>query len=55
MKARLVAHGYEEDLHNLKTDFPTFGHEAVCTVMLTASVMKWQVESGFHLSILTGW
>ena len=44
MKARLVAHGYK-DLHNLKTDSPTCSHEAMHLVMLTVSIMKWQVET----------
>ena len=45
MKACLVAHNYEEDLHNLKTDCPTCNCEAMHFVMLTATVMKWQVET----------
>ena len=43
MKACLVTCGYEEDSPKLKTDSPTYNHEA--NVMLTALVMKWQVES----------
>ena len=45
MKARFIARGYEEDLHNLKTNSLTCSHEAMCIVMLTALVKKWQVES----------
>ena len=45
MKACLVAHGYKEDSHNLKTDSPTCSCEAMHVVMLTALFMKWQVES----------
>ena len=45
MKAHLVASGCEEDSHNLKTDSPTFSYEAMCIVMVTASVMKRWVES----------
>ena len=45
MKACLVAHGYEEASHNLKTDSPTCSCEAMHIVMLTALIMKWQVES----------
>ena len=41
MTARLVACGYKEDSHNLKTDSSTRSHEA----RLTASVMKGRVES----------
>ena len=44
MKACLVAHGYEEDSHNLKTDSPICSCEAMHIVMLTASVMKWWLE-----------
>ena len=45
MKTHVVAHGYEEDSHNLKTDSPTFSREVMHIVMLTASVMQWWVES----------
>lgn len=45
MKAHLVARGYEEDSHNLKTDSPTCSHEAMHLVLLTALVMMWQVET----------
>ena len=45
MKARLVEYGYEENSCNLKTDSPTYSHEAMCIVMLTALVMRWRVES----------
>ena len=41
MKAYFVTHGYEEDSQELKIDSPTCSHEAMCIVMLTASVMKW--------------
>ena len=44
MKACLVICGYEEESHNLKTDSPTYSHEVMYLVMLTASIMKWQVE-----------
>ena len=40
MKAHLIAHGYEGDSHDLKTDSQTCSHEAMCIVMLTALVMK---------------
>ena len=42
-KACLVARGYKENSHNLKTDCPTCSHEAVCIVMLTDLTMKWWV------------
>ena len=45
MKAYRVAHGYEEDSHNMKTDSPICSHEAMHIVMLTTSVMKWRAES----------
>ena len=45
MKARFVANGYEEDSRNLKTGSPTCSHEAMHIVMLTASFMKWCIES----------
>ena len=45
IKACFVACGYEEDLHNLKKDCPTCSREAMHLVMLTASVMKWWVET----------
>ena len=41
MKAR--AHGYKEDLHNLKIDSSACNCEALHLVMLTASVMNQQV------------
>ena len=47
MKAYLITCGYEEDLHNLKTDSPTCSHETMCFVMIT----KWQVESLDFISI----
>ena len=50
MKTCLVACGYEEDLHDLKTDSPTCSHEAMSIFMLTASIKKWQVESLDFLS-----
>ena len=45
MKPHLVALGYEEDSHNLKTDSSTYSREAIHIVMLTTTVMKWQIES----------
>ena len=45
IKDCLVTHGYEEDFLNPKTDSPTCICEAMHLVMLTASVMKWQVET----------
>ena len=45
MKVCLVAHGHDEDSLNQKTDSPTCSHKAMHIVMLTASIMKWQVES----------
>ncbi|GAB1599998.1 hypothetical protein Ahia01_000277300 [Argonauta hians] len=45
MKARLVARGYEENSHSLKTDSPTCSREGMRLVMLTASVKKWRVET----------
>ena len=45
MKAHLVACGYEEYLHNLKTDFLTCSREAIHLVMLTASAMKRQLAN----------
>ena len=51
MKACLVARGYEENSHNLKTDSPACSHEAICIVMLTASVMKWWIESLVSTSV----
>ena len=48
IKVHLVARGYKENSHNLKTDSPTCSCEAMRIVMLKASVMKWQGrESGF--------
>ena len=35
MKFHLVVCGYKEDLHNLKTNFPTCSCEAICLAMLT--------------------
>ena len=54
MKVCLVAHGYE-DLYNLKTDSLTCIYEDMCLVMLTAPVIKWQVETWFHRNVSAGW
>ena len=51
MKVHLIACSYEEDSHNLKTDSPTCSHETMRIVMLTASVMKWWVESQDFTSV----
>ena len=55
MKTCLVAHGYEEDSHDQKTDSPTCSHEAVyCNV----NSFGYEVAGGvfgFHLSIFAGW
>ena len=40
IKVHLVAHGYEEDSHNLKTNSPTCNCKVMHIVMLTALVMK---------------
>ena len=40
MKACLVTHGYEENLHNLEADSSTYSCEAMHLIMLTASIMK---------------
>ena len=45
MKAHFVADIYEEDSNNLKTDSPICSYEAMHIIMLTASVIKWQVEN----------
>ena len=38
--------GQQKDNEDLPwTDSPTCSHEAMCLVMLTAWVMKWQVET----------
>ena len=42
-KVCFLAHDYEVNLHNLKTHSSTCSHKAMCLVMLTASVMKFQV------------
>ena len=47
MKVCLVACGYEEDSHNLKTDSPTCSREAMHIVMLTASVESLDFTSAF--------
>ena len=56
MKAWFVAHGYEVDSHNLKTDSPTYRHEAMPIVLGT--YLGYEVagkESGFQLSVSAGW
>ena len=45
MKAHFVVCDCEEDSHNLKTDSSTCDYEAMTIVILTALVMKWQMES----------
>ena len=55
MKAHLVAGGYEEDSHNLKTDSLTCSPEAVYCNVNSLSYEVAGRESGFYLSISAGW
>ena len=45
MKAHFVASCYEEDLSNSKTDPLMCSYNVMHFVILTASVMSWQVET----------
>ena len=55
IKARLVARGYEEDTSNLRSDSPTCSREAMRLVLLTASIMNWQVQTlDFSSAFLQG-
>ena len=54
MKAYFVVCGCKEESHKLKTVFPTCSCEAMHIIMLTASVMKWWIESRFYVSVFPG-
>lgn len=45
MKVHFVSHGYEKDSYDLKTDSSTCNHKAMRIVMLTSSVIGWQVDT----------
>ena len=45
VKARLVARGFEENSEGYRTDSPTCSKYALRTVMMTASVKRWRINS----------
>ena len=45
VKARLVARGFEEDSEQLKKDSPTCTRESLRLLFLTASLMKWEINT----------
>ena len=44
-KARLVARGFEEKVHNARTDSPTCSRQSLRIAFVTASTMKWDLQS----------
>ena len=45
VKARLVARGFEENIHNARTDSPTCSRQSLNIAFATASAMKWILQS----------
>ena len=45
IKARLVARGFEEKMHNARTDSPTCSRQSLRIAFATASNMKWVLQS----------
>ena len=45
VKARIVAKGFEENNHGLRTDSPTCSRESMRLVMLTTVLMCWSLQS----------
>ena len=45
VKARLVARGYEEDSAHFKKDSPTCTRESLRLLFMTASLMKWELNT----------
>ena len=45
IKARLVARGFEEKIHNVRTDSPTWSRQALRMGFMTAATCKWKLHS----------
>ena len=45
VKARLVARGFEEKIHNARTDSPTCSRQSLRITFVAASTMKWELQS----------
>ena len=45
VKARLVARGFEEKIHNARTDSPTCSRQSLRITFAAASTMKWELQS----------
>ena len=45
VKARLVARGFEEKTNSARTDSPTCSRQSLRMAFVTASTMKWQIQS----------
>ena len=45
VKARLVARGFEESVHNARTDSPTCSRQSLRLCFVTCATMKWAINS----------